>query len=116
MFSNDLAIRPNKLYRKRPKWIARQAPTFQLRDRRDLLGSKKQSVIMSIPSFNDLLSPHESLNYTFWQKLSVKLKEPDNMDHVKKLVNACYSKFRPSQARNVRIYSYYNNKENMDQV
>lgn len=107
VFSNNIEVRTNKLYLKRPKWIARQSPTFRMRDRSDLLGGGKQSLIMSVPSFNDMISHHESLDNTYWQKLSVKLKEPSNREHIKKFVNACYKSFRPSQASNIRIYNYY---------
>lgn len=41
VFSSNIEIKTNKLYLKRPKWIARQAPTFRMRDRSDLLVTGK---------------------------------------------------------------------------
>ena len=94
VFSDDAKRRRNALYRKRPKWIARQSPTFAMRDRVEFLGSGQQAIIMSVPSFNDMISPHESLNNTYWQKLNVKLKDPSNSEHIKRLVDACFSDLR----------------------
>lgn len=94
VFSDDVKRRRNTLYRKRPKWIARQSPTFKMRDRAEFLGSSQQAIIMSVPSFNDMISPHESLNNTYWQKLNVKLKDPSNSEHIKRLVDACFSDLR----------------------
>ena len=41
VFSSNIEVRTNKMYLKRPKWIARQAPAFRMRDRSDLLGGGK---------------------------------------------------------------------------
>ena len=116
VFSDDTNLRRNSLYRKRPKWIARQAPTFKMRDRYEFLGNGEQAIIMSVPSFNDMISPHESVNNTYWQKLNVKLKEPSNREHIKRLIDACFSDLRLFQARNIEIYSYYDDKETLDEI
>ena len=91
-------------------------PTFKMRDRQEFLSESQQAVIMSLPSFNDIISPHESLNNTFWQKLNIKLKEPSNKAHLKRFLDACYREFRMHQAKNIKLYSYFDDKDTLDEI
>ena len=52
---------------------------------RDTEGSAV-TALMSIPSYNRMKSNFESFNDTAWKKLVIRLKEPDNQEHIKEVI------------------------------
>ena len=54
------------------------APYFNMKDRSSF---GRESGVMSIPSWNRLMSGTKGLNDTVWNTLLIRLKEPKNSDH-----------------------------------
>lgn len=74
----------NRYYRKRLMYTTASAPCFTMRDR-DVSGSHPVALV-SIPSYNRMIDPAMSINQTKWERLIIKLKDPTNKDHIKKII------------------------------
>ena len=66
--------RPNRYYRKRPMWVASQAPGFKMRDRED----GRQVMLVSLPAFNRIISPTRALSKVPYRKINIKFKDEND--------------------------------------
>ena len=74
----------NRYYRKRLMWTTNTAPCFTMRDRAD--NGHNSVALMSLPSYNRMIDPASSINQTKWERVLIKLKDPTNKSHIKKII------------------------------
>jgi len=96
---------PNKYYRKRPAWTMKNAAAFTMRDR--AATNNDATVLLSIPVFNSLVSPTQSLNDTTWERIMIKLWDSKNIKHIEQVMQTFKTSFTPVQANNIRFYNYF---------
>ena len=104
----------NRYFRKRLMWTASSAPCFTMRDRSAIDNQQNAVAVVSIPSYNRMIDPAVSINQTKWERLIIKLKDPTNKDHIKKIIMESKSSFTPHQANSIHIYNYYDDTETTD--
>jgi len=85
----------SKYYRKRPIWTMKQVPYFNMKDRntkgQNLNKGGSTSFVMNVPSYNRMISGTSSLNETVWQTLIIKLKQPENEEHIESVIESLES-------------------------
>jgi len=109
---------PNKYYRKRPLWTARQAPAYTMRDRAPA-GYARNTFLLSLPAYNRLISPFRSIKQTRWEGLVVQFKEPGTpayKENVKAFILDCKRRFSPAQANSIDFFDYFDDTETTEVV
>ena len=104
----------NRYYRKRILWTAKQAPAFTMRDRKN--NAHNPTVLVSLPVYNRMIDPAMTLNKTTWERVIIKLKDPENKVHIKKIIADAKAVFTPEQANGIRIFNYFDDTDTMDEV
>lgn len=116
MFNTSKVV--NKYYTRRPAWTLANAPLFKMRDIEtyEVADSRKSSTVMSIPSYNSLMTPRSNLNSTKYRKLLVRLKEPQNQEHIQQFMRTLYSRVSSYYLRRAEVMNYYGDIESLQQV
>lgn len=86
-----------------------------MRDR-NIAGSNQPTVLLSLPAYNRLVSPMETLNDTKWERVMVMLKEPSNKEHIKKLLGDAKETFSARQHNEIRTLNYFDDTDTNDTV
>lgn len=83
--------KPNKYYRKRPLWTAKQAPAYTMRDRAP--GQyERNTFLLSLPAYSRLKDPWASVKSIRYSGLVIKFKDPGTdayKENVRKFILKC---------------------------
>jgi len=105
----------SKYYRKRPIWTMKQVPYFNMKDRntkvQNLNKGGSTSFVMNVPSYNRMISGTSSLNETVWQTLIIKLKQPENEEHIESVIESLESAMTNDQLEGITIENYFSDLE-----
>jgi hypothetical protein len=82
---------------------------------RDGRGSNP-TVMLALPSYTKMNDPFNSLNSTKYERLFLKLKDPNDKEAITKLILDFKNNFTPSQSNAVKFYNYQDTSETNDQV
>ena len=104
----------SRYFQKRALWTANKAPGFTMTDRKKR--GSNQCLLVSFPVYNSMISSHRGLNDTLWERVMIKLKEPDNTKHIRDLTIAFKQSFTPEQANGIKIYNFYDDTETTQEV
>ena len=83
---------------------------------REIIDASSQAVIMNIPSFNRIANPKLTLNQTIFQKLVVKLKEPENVDHYKLILKTFKSSSSSFVLKKIDVFNHFEDTETLDEI
>ena len=105
---------------KRPIWTTNEAPGFVMRSRESgigaMTGGTKGDFLESLPSFNRIINPFESLNETVWQTLYVMLNDPQDVKATEALMMDFQKSFSPSQSSAIKIHNYFDSTGTVENV
>ena len=79
-------------------------------------GGNEPTVLLSLPAFNRLVSPMETLNDTKWERVMIMLKEPSNKEHIKKLIGDIKETFNAQQHNEIMVKNYFDDTDTNDTV
>ena len=71
---------------------------------------------MSIPSYNRMGSNNQNFNNTAWRKVIIKLKEPENQEHIAKVIKNIRSFYTGDMKDGIKTVNHYDDVETNDLV
>tara|TARA_B110000285_G_scaffold221609_1_gene274797 strand:- start:430 stop:768 length:339 start_codon:yes stop_codon:yes gene_type:complete len=90
---SSAATKTNRYYRKRILWTAKQAPSFTMRDRKN--SAHNPTLMVSLPVYVRMMDPAMSINGTSFERIVVKLKNPESKEDIKSLIQQTKQVFTP---------------------